>query len=388
MSKENSPAPSGPADLLAQSHASVEAFLAWIDREAFHVLAAAVTALAIFLLLRGGLHIICRRFDKDAQSSIASWPAIFAAIIRKTSNFFLLFLAVEIAMPLAEPPAQVLRTLAFLFTIAATLQTAVWVRELILGLISRRATIEDEEDDHNLSSAMGVIRVIVNLLVWALALLVILDNLGVNVTALIAGLGVGGIAIGLAAQGIFSDLFAALSILFDKPFRRGDTISFGQVTGEVQAIGLKTTRLRAVSGEEVVVSNANLLNQELHNLQRIDARRVVMLLSVIYQTRVDLLQRVPRLLEEIVAARRLCRFDRAFFHAFSASSIDFELVFFVEGGDMHRMTAERHAIAVDIVARFAAEGIEFAFPAQVSYLAGPDGKIASVPDQRGPDVPR
>lgn len=368
-----------------QAQHLVQAFLDWLDREAFHVLAASLVALTLFILLRGGLHILCRRFDRDAQANSTSWPAIFAAIIRKTSNFFLLFLAIEIAAPLAQPPAQVTRTLGFLFTIAATLQVAIWIRELILGLISRRATTEDEEDDHNLSSAMGVIRVIVNLLVWALALLVILDNLGVNVTALIAGLGVGGIAIGLAAQGIFSDLFAALSILFDKPFRRGDVISFGQVTGQVEAIGLKTTRLRAVSGEEVVISNANLLNQELHNLSRIQSRRVVMLLNLIYQTQADLLQRVPVLLEEIVAQRRLCRFDRAYFHAFSPSSIDFELVFFVDTADMNVMTAERHAIALEIVTRFAKEGMDFAYPAQVSYLAGPDGKIMPVAEPRTTD---
>ena len=377
-----------PQNIMMQAQNAVQAFLDWLDREAFHVLAATLVALALFIVLRGALHILCRRFDKNALGSSTSWPAIFAAIIRKTSNIFLLFLAIEVSAPLAQPPAQVTKTLGFLFTIAVTLQVAIWVRELILGLISRRATTEDEEDDHNLSSAMGVIRVIINLLVWALALLVILDNVGVNVTALIAGLGVGGIAIGLAAQGIFSDLFAALSILFDKPFKRGEVISFGQVTGQVEAIGLKTTRLRAISGEEVVISNANLLNQELHNLSRIEARRVVMVLNLIYQTQADLLQRVPQLLQDIVSSHKICRFDRAYFHAFSPSSIDFELVFFVESPDMNRMTAERHAIALEIVTRFAQEGIDFAYPAQVSYLAGPDGKIMPVAEQRAPDAPR
>ena len=160
-------------------------------------------------------------------------------------------------------PIRIERLIDILFTVAFALQGAVWARELVLGVISRKAG--EDPSETAVGNAMAVIRVLVSIAVFALAIVVILDNLGVNVTALVAGLGVGGIAIGLAAQGIFSDLFAALSILFDKPFRRGDIIHYDQTTGTVERIGLKTTRLRSVNGEQVVISNAKLLEREIHN---------------------------------------------------------------------------------------------------------------------------
>src|SRR3546814_2816 len=155
----------------------------------------------------------------------------------------------------ANPPQMVLKTVAFLFTIAAVFQCAIWAREIILGLVERRTTADESQ---SLANAMGLIRVLVTFALFAIALIVVLDNLGVNVTGLVAGLGIGGIAIGLAAQGIFSDLFAALSIIFDKPFRQGEVITYDQTTARVERIGLKSTHLRAMSGEKKVISNAKI----------------------------------------------------------------------------------------------------------------------------------
>src|SRR4029453_11539028 len=169
----------------------------------------------------------------------------------------------------AEPPHGVRRFFDILFIIGSALQGAVWARELVLGVVSHR--VSDETSDTTLGNAMALIRVLVSVAVFAIAIIVILDNLGVNVTALVAGLGIGGIAIGLAAQGIFSHLFPALSIIFDRPFRRGDTISFGNppTTGIVEQIGLKTTRVRSLNGEEVVISNAKLLDQQVQNFAQV-----------------------------------------------------------------------------------------------------------------------
>ena len=131
-----------------------------------------------------------------------------------------------------------------------------------------------------LANAIALIRVLVSFTAFAIAIILILDNLGVNVTALVAGLGIGGIAIGLAAQGIFSDLFAALSILFDKPFKRGDTIRYDNSTGTVERIGLKTTRLRSVTGEQLIMANTKLLEREIHNLAEAKARRITLYLAI------------------------------------------------------------------------------------------------------------
>ena len=155
-----------------------------------------------------------------------------------------------------------------------------------------------------IGNAIAVIRVLVSVTLFALAIIVILDNLGVNVTALVAGLGIGGIAIGLAAQGIFSDLFAALSILFDKPFRRGDVIQFDQTTGTIERIGLKTTRLRSLNGELVVMANTKLLEREIHNYAGGRSRRSQLPFGVVYQTRPDELEKISSLAKGAVESRK------------------------------------------------------------------------------------
>ena len=155
---------------------------------------------------------------------------------------------------------------------------------------------------------MAVIRVLVSVTLFAIAIIVILDNLGVNVTALVAGLGIGGIAIGLAAQGIFSDLFAALSILFDKPFKRGDIIQFDQTTGTIERIGLKTTRLRSINGELVVMANTKLLEREIHNYAGGRTRRSQLPFGLVYQTSPDELEKVTSLAKAAVESRKGCTF--------------------------------------------------------------------------------
>ena len=184
--------------------------------------------------------------------------------------------AIDIVATYAVPPARMQRLVDIGFIIAFTLQGAIWARELIIALITRRAGTG--ETATALGSALAIIRVLVSVALFALAIVVILDNLGVNVTALVAGLGIGGIAIGLAAQGIFSDLFAALAILFDKPFRRGDIIRYDKTTGTVERIGLKTTRLRGLGGEQVVMANTKLLEREIHNVA--DAQGAAHLASI------------------------------------------------------------------------------------------------------------
>src|SRR3546814_3497984 len=169
----------------------------------------------------------------------------------------------------------------FAFTVAVVLQGAIWVREIVLGLIQRRAA---EGHNETLSNAMGIIRLLISVALFAIAGIVILDNMGVNVTGLVAGLGIGGIAIGLAAQGIFSDLFASLSIIFDRPFRVGETIKYDTSTATVERIGLKSTRLRSVNGELLVLSNPNLSAKEITNLAHLHRSRVTFMLGVISPT--------------------------------------------------------------------------------------------------------
>jgi small-conductance mechanosensitive channel len=301
------------------------------------------------------------------------WPAIFARALARTKLYFIVLTSAQLVAEHASTPPTLMSVIHAGFVIAASLQAAIWARELILGYVAHRTGSDQEQG--NLASAIGIIRLLVTVTLFAIAVILILDNLGVNVTGLIAGLGIGGIAIGLAAQGIFSDLFAALSILFDKPFRRGDTISFNETTGTVERIGLKSTRVRSVNGEEVVVSNANLLSTRLQNWTRLQRRRALMTLSVVFQTRPDLLEALPAELRAIVERQPHATFDRAHLFRFGTSSIDLELVFFAETPGYAEFMQIRQDVMLAILRRFAELGVEFALPAQTSFTAAPDGRL-------------
>ena len=275
-------------------------------------------------------------------------------------------------MSYAKAPAWLENTVGVLFTISVVLQIAIWVRELIIGLIERR-NHSGEESHETLDSAMKLIHIFVTFIIFAIALVVILSNLGVDVTGLIAGLGVGGIAIGLAAQGIFADLFAAIAIIFDKPFAKGDTIQFDDISGSVEEVGLKSTRVRAVSGELIIISNANLLDKEIQNLTRRPHRRTRFGITLIYQTPPEQADKVPDILQEVVESCG-ATFVRAGFVDFGSSSIDYQVDF--DGPpDFAATYALRHRVGIAIYARFAKEGLEFAYPTQTTFTAAPDGEM-------------
>src|SRR5690606_35767397 len=226
------------------------------------------------------------------------------------------------------------------------------------------------------TSALSIIRLLVSIGVFAIAGIVVLDNLGVNVTALVAGLGIGGIAIGLAAQGIFSDLFAALSIIFDKPFRVGDTITYqgkeGPVTGAVEQIGLKSTRIRSLTGELRIIGNTQLLAQEVTSYVGRTSYRFHLPFGVIYQTDPEMLARIPALVQTEVE-RGGHHYINAWLKGFGPSSIDFDFLFEVEDSDAGRANKALEAIALGVLRTFNAHGIEFAYPTQTTFTAAPDG---------------
>jgi len=301
------------------------------------------------------------------------WLKIFGRTISRTTSFFILMVAIRLVDGHAQTPPEIDRVVVFLFTVAAVLQGAIWARELIIGAIEHRTESEHYHGEAILN-AMGLIRLLVGVLVFAIAAVVLLDNLGVNVTGLVAGLGVGGIAIGLAAQGIFADLFAALAIIFDRPFSKGDGISFGENRGTIEAIGLKSTRIRAYTGEMVVVANKNLLDMELFNLTQRDHIRLQFTIGVAYETPPEVLARLPGILAELVEAEGAVA-ARAGFEAFGPSSLDFMVFADVPGNDWAIAHPLRDRLLVSIMKRFAAEGISIPFPAQTTYTAAPDGTL-------------
>ena len=353
----------------AQARLLLQDSARWISDNWLQVL----IALGIGTLIVVALLLIRRWGKKLAGEDRTGWGSVVGRAIGRTGLFFMVMLAAKLVDGYASAPPMVTATIEFLFTVAAVFQAAIWAREVILGAVERR-TASDHYHGEALASAMGLIRLLVTFALFAIALIVVLDNLGVNVTGLVAGLGVGGIAIGLAAQGIFADLFAALSIIFDKPFRRGDNVHYDQTDGSIAEIGLKSTRIRSVTGEERIISNKNLLDKEITNNSRRAHRRGSFVIGVTYQTDARTCARIPAMLREVVEAEELT-FVRCGLIGFGASSIDFELLFDSAGADYAAFYDGRTAVGIAILRRFAAEGIEIAYPTQVNLNARADGTI-------------
>ncbi|HMO77168.1 MAG TPA: mechanosensitive ion channel [Sphingopyxis sp.] len=345
--------------------ASVE----WVSDHWLQIGIALASGLVIYFLLS-----MVRTFAlKRAQAAPGQFTLtdIVGRVIHKTRSTVLAIVAIRMVAGYAQPPSLILQIIQFVFIIAVVLQVAIWAREIVLGLIQRRAA-----DGHNetLSNAMGIIRLLISVALFAIAGIVILDNMGVNVTGLVAGLGIGGIAIGLAAQGIFSDLFASLSIIFDRPFRVGETIRYDTSTATVERIGLKSTRLRSVNGELLVISNTNLLAKEITNFAHLKRRRVSFTIGVIYQTTPTMLRDLPVLLEQLVYDAGY-EFIRSSFLTFGPSSLDFELVFDVYSDDGDDLAGARTDVGIRLFEALTAAGYDFAYPTQTSFTAAPDGTM-------------
>ena len=332
-----------------------------------------LVAVAIAAVIVAGLIFLRKLGNKLCSNSpsLAGWGAVFGRAIVKTGNFFIVMVAAKLVDGYADPPQQLAMTINFLFTVAAVFQAAIWARELILGAVEHR-THSEEYTGEAIGSAMGIIRLLVTFVLFAIALIVVLDNLGVNVTGLVAGLGVGGIAIGLAAQGIFADLFAALAILFDRPFRRGDAITYDKSSGTVEAIGLKSTRIRAATGEERIIANRLLLDKEILNNSQREYRRVQFTLGLAQWTPVEKMEQLPDMLREIIEG---CgrTFVRAGFIGFGDSSYNFDVEFDSPTAAFQDFFAARHVIGLGIIKRLNQAGIDLAYPTQTAFTAAPRG---------------
>jgi small-conductance mechanosensitive channel len=344
----------------------------WVSGNAVGIIVATAIATGLVLAMLAIRSLGCKLIAR--LGSDPHWPLIFARVLAKTKVYFMVLAAAELVAEHAYTPPSLLGLIHALFVIAFAIQAAIWARELVLGYVEHRVG-GDQGGNTALGSAVGIIRLLVTITLFAIAIILILANLGVNVTGLVAGLGIGGIAIGLAAQGIFSDLFAALSILFDKPFRKGESIRFGDVAGSVENIGLKTTRIRSLSGEQVIVANAKLLEQQIHNFAHLERRRIVMTLGLVCQTPPEVLARVPAMLKEMVEAQPKTSLVRCGMTGFGASTLDFELQFDVHSTNYDEVFAVRHALCLAILDRFNREDIRLAYPSQTNFTAAPDGTL-------------
>jgi small-conductance mechanosensitive channel len=334
--------------------------------------------LAAFVFLRFvGLGAI-RRFATMATKTRVGWDDIAAEALGSTRTLLLLILAAFAGVSTLALPGRISAIAQSVTVIAVLVQGGLWLNTGLTAWLNARAE-EHEADDPAAVMTMNVIGIAIRIVLWSMVLLLALDNLGVDVTALVAGLGVGGVAVALAAQNILGDLFASLSIAFDKPFVLGDFLVIGDFMGSVEAIGLKTTRVRSLSGEQVVFSNNDLLTSRIRNYGRMFQRRVVFKLGVTYQTPRDKLRAIPEIVQEAVEAQgeEKARFDRSHMASYGDFAIVFETVYYVLSPDYNLHMDVQQDIFLRVHEAFEERGIEFAYPTQTLFLERVGGEAPS-----------
>ncbi len=325
-------------------------------------------AVGTLIALRLVEQVLIVRIQKLAKRTSTILDDVVIGALRKTKLTYLLIVSIFAGSVWLSLPGDIGSVLWRVTIVATLIQAGIWLSAALqIWLQNYR---KSEADGANLMT-MNALSLLGRLALWATILLLILDNLGVDVTALVAGLGIGGIAIALAVQNILSDLFASLSIVLDKPFVLGDFVVVGDMAGSVENIGIKTTRIRSISGEQLVFSNADLLGSRVRNFGRMKERRVVVSLGVTYQTPADKLERLPGFIREAVEAQDQVRFDRSHFASYGDSALNFETVYYVHSSDYALHMDIQQAINLAIYRKFADEGIEFAYPTQTLFIEKP-----------------
>ena len=327
------------------------------------LLVAIVTVVVLRILKALGVRHIARL----AARTETTWDDALVEMLRHTKWLFLLIVALFAGSLLLALPVRMRGIANAVAAVALIVQAGIWLNAVILFWLEGYRQLKLKEDPASVTT-MSAVSFVGRLVLWLVILLLVLDNLGVNVTALVAGLGVGGIAVALAVQNILGDLFASLSIILDKPFAVGDFLIIDDCMGSVEHIGLKTTRIRSLSGEQLVFSNADLLGSRIRNYGRMFERRVVFNLGVTYQTPREKLIKIPTIIRETVEAQASTRFDRSHFKAYGDFSLNFETVYYVLVPDYNTYMDIQQAINLRTHERFEEEAIEFAYPTQTLHL--------------------
>ena len=329
-------------------------------------LACALVGVVVYLVLGGTRRILISRLERVAEHSEFPWRQALGVLLVQTRRVFILAVAVAVgAMGLAIP-AVAERFGHRVFVFVAIVQVGILGWQFI-HFVAMNAIRNLGAENGARVTTIRAVEFIAKAAFFSLLVLWTLDSLGINVTTLVAGLGVGGVAVALAVKGILSDLFASFTIVMDRPFVIGDSISVGDLTGTVERIGLRTTRVRALSGEELVFPNEDLLQSRVRNFKRMHERRVVHRLGVRYDTSIDNLGRVPGWLRECVEQPGV-RFDRAHFCSFGDSALIFELVFWIDLPDYVVFMDLQQRILLAIARRLGDEGVGFAFPSKSIYV--------------------
>ena len=340
----------------------------YLDNSLTKWLWAVATAVGIWLaasLVRRFVRRHYARMQKTAEVELLEVPLQIAS---KTSTLFILVIAGFFGMLTLNIPEVAHRVAEKVLLITSCWQVGIWATTGALVWIDmkRRASMTD---DRAAAGSLGIIAIIVRVLIWSVVLLLTLDNLGINVTTLVAGLGVGGIAIALAVQNVLGDLLASLSITLDKPFVLGDFLIVDEFMGSVEYIGIKSTRLRSLGGEQIVMPNSDLLKSRMRNYGRMMERRVLFTVGVTYETPRVKLEKLPQIIRGVVESQSGVRLDRCHLARLAAYSIDFEVVYYVLKPDYNVYMDVQERINLQLVEAFEREQVEFAYPTQKLWAA-------------------
>ncbi|WP_298234949.1 mechanosensitive ion channel family protein [uncultured Azohydromonas sp.] len=341
---------------------------------------ALATALASWVAMRLALRLLLSRASVVAQATTNRVDDLLVDLLRGTSRALLFVTALLIGLSMLELPARLSGRVNQLWFLTLALQFGLWGnRAIAIGL---RRYVERHSDGgmaRQVSTSATLLSWTLRTVLWAVVLLAMLANLGVNITALVASLGVGGVAVALAVQNILGDLFASLSIAVDKPFEVGDFITLPGVVGSVEQVGLKTTRIRALSGEQIVISNTELLKQTINNYKRMEKRRIVFKFRLSYGTTPEQAEAVPGIVRRAIEAQDKTRFDRAHFLGFGDSALEFEVVYFVLSPDYNAYMDIQQRINLALLRELRQLGVEFGLPARTLQMPGLEAQLAAQP---------
>jgi len=357
---------------MTMDHPSMEASMQFLNsifykNEIWRWFAAAGILVFVGVVLKLVLWRIVRKLRRIVEKTPGRLDDLIVELLDKTKFLFIFIVALYAGTLILTLPELADSVLHGLFMVALLIQAGYWGNAFVTFWIHRSISQRLEQDAATATS-MAALGFVGKLVIWTIVILLALENMGVDVTTLIAGLGIGGIAIALAVQNVLSDLLASLSIIVDKPFVIGDFIIVGEQMGTVERVGLKTTRVRSLTGEQIIFSNSDLLASRVRNYKRMFERRIAFSIGVTYQTTADQVREIPGIVRGIVETQSEVRFDRCHFKSFGDFALEFETVYYVLNPDYNVYMDIQQAINVAIMDTFAERGIEFAYPTQTLFV--------------------
>lgn len=323
--------------------------------------------LIVFTVLKIVQKIAISKLSMLARKTENQIDDLLADILAKTKILTLLVISFYVGLNFLNLKPGIIALSQKIFIFILILQAGLWAGSGINFWLGRAVKKRMSEDSSS-ATTISFLGFVARVFLWSIVLLLILDNLGVDITSLVAGLGIGGIAIALALQNILGDLFASLSIVLDKPFVIGDFIVVDDLMGTIEHIGLKTTRIRSISGEQMIFSNNDLLKSRIRNYKRMSERRIVFGFGVVYQTSLEKLKLIDKIIKEIIKDQPRARLDRVHFKEYGDFSLNFEVVYYVTNPEFGVYMDVQEAINLEIFGRFQEEGIEFAYPTQTLFI--------------------